>query len=272
MSVHDILNGYWEEGYHYYLELNDDSLIVRRYDRQIVLETEISWQEKDDIIEIILKDDILSYTYDHQMMSEIRRLTYENGVLKLLYHSTINGDTEYILKKVDHSPFSHIIIKDEEYIDSLQGKWYRWNGNGDYLKIRGNKVCWMDTEEEFHVVSYVSSLNKVQLIPADLCRGNFRAFSSIDVREDMLTCFMIVYDMSVPMSVFARKEMLEKIDVPDEAKRKPSNTMTSDHRPLDPFTEQKEEDKEVFRCPDCGAEYKNEIPKFCSECGRKLKD
>ena len=272
MSASDILNGYWEEGYHYYLEFQDDSLIVRGYDRKVVLETKVSYEEKDDLIEIRLKDNFLSYTYDHQMMSEIRRLTYEDGLLKLLYHSTINGETEYVLKKVDHSPFSHIIIRDEEYIDSLQGKWYRWNGNGDYLEIKGNKVYWMNMEEEFHVVSYVSVPDKVQLVPADLCQGNFRGFTSIDVKEDMLTCYMIVYDMSVPLSVFARKEMLEKISVPEEAKRKPSNTMTSDHRPLNPFVEKEEENKEVFRCPECGAEYKKEIPKFCSECGRKLKE
>ena len=27
------LNGYWEEGYHYYLEFRDGKLTVRRYDR-----------------------------------------------------------------------------------------------------------------------------------------------------------------------------------------------------------------------------------------------
>lgn len=272
MSASDVLNGYWEEGYHYYLEFQDDFLIVRQYDRKIVLETEVSCEEKDNQIEIRLKDKILSYTFDHQMMSEIRRLRYEDGVLKLLYHSAINGDKEYTLKKTDHSPFSHIIIRDEEYINSLQGKWYRWNGNGDYLEIRGNKVYWMNMEEDFRVVSYVSTPDKVQLVPADLCQGNFRGFTSIDVKEDMLTCFMIVYDMSVPLSVFARKEMLDKINVPERAKRKPSDTMTSDHRPLNPFIEEKEENKEVFRCPECGMEYKNEIPKFCAECGRKLKE
>ena len=43
MPYSDKLNGYWEEGYHYYLEFRDDKLTLRRYDRVIELETTVTY-------------------------------------------------------------------------------------------------------------------------------------------------------------------------------------------------------------------------------------
>ena len=41
MAYSEKLNGYWEEGYHYYMEFRDEKLTMREYRRKIVLETTV---------------------------------------------------------------------------------------------------------------------------------------------------------------------------------------------------------------------------------------
>ena len=100
----------------------------------------------------------------------------------------------------------------------------------------------------------------------------------------MLTTTMMVCDASMPLYVFARKDMLDKIEVPSAAKRPMVNTMQYHPAPTDPKnsfigmsmlsspapdTEDIPESGYKF-CPSCG--YNNsEGMKFCPECGTKLK-
>ena len=125
MTYSKKLNGYWEEGYHYYLEFCDALLTVRGYDRAVQLETEISYDaealERGERTVIQLKDKVLSRSLTGEMMTEIGELAWENGELEFLYHYPILGDTVYTLHKVDHGPFAHIILRDEEYMDKLTG-------------------------------------------------------------------------------------------------------------------------------------------------------
>ena len=43
MKYSDKLNGYWEEGYHYYLEFRNEKLTVRGYNRAVSLKTKVSY-------------------------------------------------------------------------------------------------------------------------------------------------------------------------------------------------------------------------------------
>ena len=61
---HTCLNGFYEEGYHYYMEISDGVLTVRDYARRIMLTTDISWDEealeREEKTEIYLTDNVLS--------------------------------------------------------------------------------------------------------------------------------------------------------------------------------------------------------------------
>ena len=291
MKYSDKLNGYWEEGYHYYLEFRDDKLTVRGYDRGIRLETTVSYDaEKLDSGErtvISLADNILSRTYEGKMMTEIKELAYENGELKFLYYYTIMGETLYTLTKKENGPFDHIIIRDEEFIDKLQGRWEQWTASGEGgtpMIINGNTVSWVGGGGQFHVVSYRYAPDKVYITPADLTKSDFNAFTKIQVLPDMLTTTMMVCDMSMPLSVFARKDMIDKIDIPGGAKIRPRNTMICE--PMMPSTaapigmngfmgimemqEVIESCKNTKYCSGCGKRLPDEAVKFCPECGNKL--
>ena len=161
------LNGYWEEGYHYYLEFRDEKLTVRGYDRRIALETTVSYDaaalERGERTVITPADPVLSRTLFGEMMTEIGELAWEDGELKFLYHYPILGDTLYTLHKVDHGPFAHILIRDEAYLERLQGEWIRWGGRDaeDKLIIKGNHLCWEGLGGGlFHVISYTYAPDK----------------------------------------------------------------------------------------------------------------
>ena len=117
MAWSEKLNGFWEEGYHYYLEFRDEKLTVRNYRREIAIETKVSYDsealDRGERTIIELADNVLSRTWDGEMMTEIKELAYENGELKMLYYYTIMGETLYTLKKVTHGPFEHIRIRDD---------------------------------------------------------------------------------------------------------------------------------------------------------------
>ena len=303
----DKINGFWEEGYHYYIEIADDTLTVRDYARRVMLVTRISYSagaaEKGEKTPIILEDRVLSRDASGDPFTIIRTLDYEDGELRMLYYYTIMGETVYTLKKVDHGPFDHIIIRDGEFLDKLQGDWYRWSAGGglsEKVTIRDNVISIMGNDCAFHVVSYKYDKDSVYIVPEDLTQSNFPSYTQFRVEPDMLTSTMIVFDASMPLSVFARKDMLDKIAVPDAARRPMVSTMqfrpdgpaftmsgglmgmadpgeggpdgdNSEGQDPDAGKEAEVPDRPSFKfCPQCGCEFKGAVPRFCAQCGTKL--
>ena len=304
MRYSDKINGFWEEGYHYYLEFCDGKLTVRDYRRSIMLVTDVEYDA--DLIEnggpalISLADNVLSRTWEGEMMIEIKELKYEDGQLKMLYNYTIMGETLYTLKKVENGPFDYIIIRDDEFIDALQGKWKEWraNGSGDYLTIEGNSMTYFGSEiGRFHVVSYKYSPEQVFIVPENLINDNFGMFCKFEVLPDMLTTYMQVFDMSMPMTVFAREDMMDKIEIPPQAKRpayntmmyNPNNIFDNNIKPnigmmniMDIKTDEpavKDTERQPVYvdadgdncCGTCGSKIGAEYGRFCPECGSRLK-
>lgn len=239
MKYSDKLDGFWEEGYHYYLEFRGKRLTVRDYRRAVALETTVRYAakaiESGERAVISLADNVLSRTASGEPFTMIRELAWEDGELKMLYYYTIMGETLYTLKKVDHGPFDHIVIRDDEFLPRLRGEWVEWSASGDgsVLTIRGDRLSWLgEINAPVHVISYKGSPEEVRIVPADLSQNEFRGFCPISVLPDMLTTYMIVCDMNMPMTVFARADMIDKIDVPPEAKAVPRNTMLPPDEPM----------------------------------------
>lgn len=288
MKYSEKLNGYWEEGYHYYIEIRDGEMTIRDYMRKVQLKTGIAYDaeiaEAGERTVITPENNVLSRTAKGDIFEAIQELAYNNGELEFLYHYTITGDTLYSLKKVDHGPFDHILIRDDEYLDRLQGEWKQWTagGEGTTLTIRGNRLTWLGkTEYPFHVVSRKSSTDDVDIVPEDLTENSFPGFNSIHIHPDMLTTYLQVFDMSVPMTVFARADMLDKIEIPESAKAEPRSTMMNPDFSgrqnngfpgffnRDTSAENHKKARPSF-CPNCGTKVEPKDAKFCSGCGQKL--
>lgn len=231
MKYSKLLEGFWEEGYHYYLEIRKNLLTVRDYRRRIELETKIKYDaralESGERTVILLADNVLSRNAAGEPFTMIRELAYENGELKLLYYYTIMGETLYMLKKVDHGPFDHIIIRDKEFEKRLAGVWEQWSpdGRGVPVTIKNGRITLFGSEEPFHVISYAGSPDNVYIVPADLTQSDFPGCTRFEVFPDMLTSRYIVCDADMPLNVYARADMLDKIPIPEEAKRPVRNTM-----------------------------------------------
>ena len=111
MGYSDKLNGYWEEGYHYYMEFRDDKLTMREYRRKVILETTVRYDaealDRGEETEIVPEDPVFDRWPDGKMAMEIRSLRYAGGELKMLRYYTIMGEKESTLKKVEGGPFRH---------------------------------------------------------------------------------------------------------------------------------------------------------------------
>ncbi len=218
MKYSEKLNGYWEEGYHYYVEIRDVAMTVRDYRRKIALETHISYDadglERGERTVISTGDNVLSRDGSGNPFTMIKELAYENGELKLLYYYTIMGETLYTLKKVENGPFDHITIRDEEYLPRLQGRWVEWSENGkhaDSLTISGDRLTMPGVNgARVHAVSYKYDKDRVYIVPANLISSDFGAWTRIEVLPDMLTTRMIIFDASVPLSVLHGRICLVK--------------------------------------------------------------
>ena len=231
----DKLNGFWEEGYHYYLEFDNEKLTVRNYDRSVAIRTTVDYDAKaidrGERTVISLADNVLSRDGSGEPFTMIRELAYEGGELKFLYYYTIMGEKLYTLKKVDHGPFAHIIIRDDEYLKQLQGSWYQIRGGkltDEKMVIVGNtiKALWSEAKP-FHVVSYTYDKDSVYIVPENLISSDFGGYTAVEVKPGMLTTRMIIYDASMPVFNFVRKGDVGKVNVPDEADRPVGSTMVN---------------------------------------------
>ncbi|MBO4422148.1 MAG: hypothetical protein J5879_01825 [Clostridia bacterium] len=240
MRYSDKLNGYWEEGYHYYFDIRKNKFTLRDASKKVKFETWIKYDakrlESGERTELQIGEKMLATTYKGEPMWYITGLYYENGEIHMDTHYTITGDDHYVLKKVDHDPFYEFLIRDDEYLKRLRGEWVRWNEDGNTsntIEIKGNEIRFLFEGRlmekcKFHVLSYRSSPDRVYLNNYDLTVSGLYMFSQLDVLPDMLTGYEMVCDMDMPLSVYARRDMLDKITVPAAALKKPRNTMVYD--------------------------------------------
>ena len=134
------------------------------------------------------------------------------------------------------------------------------------------------------MISYRYDPNKVLLTPEDLSREQFRGITQIEVLPDMLVTKMIVYDMDIPDTVFARRDKLDTIIPPPSATKTPRNTMTYRGGGENIMvmgmgmgglagTAPKSggNDGRCRFCPGCGKDFGDKPPKFCTECGNSLR-
>lgn len=205
-GVQEQLQGYWEEGYAYYLEFSEDQrLTVRDYAKRVVLETGYDLEAEDDASTIILLDETgLRYAPEDDPLIFIRSLRLEGETLYLTEeYPLMEKKTAYELHKVDHGPFSNIIIGDE-LLPDLEGRWD--DEEGFYVLEIENNMLYLywgsDNErpaiaEPIHLISYAwDDSGQKWLVPEDLTRTDFQGYTAFrwDDEADAITTQMEVFD------------------------------------------------------------------------------
>ena len=237
MKYSDKLNGYWEEGYHYYFEIRGKSFTLRDASKRVVFETDVKYDakklESGEKTELKIGETTLARTYKGEPMWYITGLYYENGIIHMDTHYTITGDSSYDLHKVDHGPFYNLLVLDDKYLDMLQGEWVQWRPDGSKnstVRIIKNEIRFLYNgsvldKANFHVIAYRSSPERPFISSEDLTVHGIGMYNELKIEPGMLTGYEMVCDMDMPLSVFARRDMIDKIDIPPAALRKPRNTM-----------------------------------------------
>ncbi len=237
MRYSEKLNGYWEEGYHYYIEIRDGNFTIRDYRRRIIFSTTVEY-DADSLdsgrrTELHIGETVISKTAMGEPMMYITGMYWDNGEIIMDEHYTIMGDYHYVLHKTDNGPFDHIVILDDTYLDKLKGEWIKWTKDGskkNSLFITGNDLIFRYDGSnmnivKIHVISYKTDPDRIYIVNQDLTADNLEGFTNITVYPDMLTGRPIIMDAEVPLSVFARENMLDKITIPPEAQGEIRNTM-----------------------------------------------
>ena len=231
------LDGYYEEGYHYYMEIRGQELTVRDYARRIELVTAFTADEdamkRGEPAELALKDPVLSRDGYGRPFTWIKKLTFEGDRLEMDYYYTILGDKHYTIRKVDHGPFDHIVILDKEHLESLQGVWVDPLRPENTLEFKKNELRYLYKNtplftEKIHVVTRKTAPDMVFVVPEDLTQTEFKGLQEIAVLPDMLTTRDIVMDLSTPLRAFVRKENIGKVPLPPGVYEKPRNLMVDE--------------------------------------------
>ena len=279
-----VLDGFYEEGYHYYMEIREGVLTVRDYGRRLMLTTDISWDEdaleREEKSVLQLKDNVLSRSADGEPFTMIKQLAYDHGSLEMDYFYTIMGDSHYTLKKVDHGPFDHILILDDEWLPKLQGTWVNGVNPSETIEFKDDhmELFWDKTSRlstKVHVTAPKSYPDQIQIQDEDFTKWDFGFYTFFDVEPEMLTTRMIISDADVPLTAFIRAENLGKIKLPESVNRPIRNTMTNPgYRPAfnfslnpAPVLQEENEDGETWTCPLCGNN--GNTGKFCPICGAR---
>lgn len=197
--------GYWESGCDYYLQIEDDRLILRDYARRIVLDTFFTAQAvSDGSMELIPGESGLSYEEKPDNYAEITQMCLENGEIRLnVRFIASERDEEYMLRQVENGPFDHIIILDDEVLPEFEGVWHEPDQEWT-MEISGAHLCvypddypdnrWIDAD--IHAIRYSrdETDGTVYLVPEDLTADDFGGFTFFDYCGETLNTIMIVYD------------------------------------------------------------------------------
>lgn len=215
--------------------------VLRDYGKRIIFETDVKYDakklESGEKTVLTIGETALARTYKGEPMWYITGIYYENGNIHMDTHYTITGDSSYDLHKVDHDPFYNLLVLDDKYLNGLQGEWVQWSKNGDKnstLRIKNNEISFLYRgsvldKAKFHVLAYRSDPDNAFISSEDLTVHGIGMYNELKIKPDMLTGYETVCDADMPLSVFARRDMLDKIEIPAAAKREMRNTM--EYRP-----------------------------------------
>lgn len=256
----DKLNGYWEAKYDYYAEIRNGEITLRDGSKRVMFKTSIKYDlkklESGEKTELNIGYTTIAANYKGEPMWYITAFYCENGKIYMdSYYTITDKNYHNEFKKVDHDPFYNVLVLDDKYLKQLQGEWVEWRkdkSTNSTIEIKGNEIRFLYTgsvidKRKFHVIAYRSSPEQVFISDEDLCTTGIGMYSTLDVLPDMLTGYEMVCDMDMPLSVFARRDMLDKIIVPPAAMREPRNTMMCDDPPVmtDPVDDPPEKSSEM---------------------------
>lgn len=218
-QVSEELQGYWESDNYMYLEFTGDELILRDYSKQIILQSPYTCEREEDRIRILPEStDLVYWQWFDTPFAHITDFYLENGTVSLtwLTEGETKDEETAVFESAEEGPFADILIRDEEFLEELQGTWKEdTDGIGYTVQIDGNHMTIgfeqedgtlsSSFETDFHVISYVYNDSLIYLIQADLVNTEFYGFSQFQYRDGALYTQIMVADADWDTGVIFKK-------------------------------------------------------------------
>lgn len=212
------LQGYWEQENYCYLEIDGTHMTLRDGLKRLVMDCDFTTEEQEGQIIILPETDALQYPPPYEgPYAYVEEMYYEEGVIHLQYHFAYRPEEskEYLLLYTEEGPFDHITIRDEEYLEELEGTWedsrksYMIRINGNHMEIGWyyDETFDLQYETDFHIISYDYAPNQLFLIQEDLVGTEFYAFTRFEYRDGKLETNEMIMDADWDTSI-----TFEKID------------------------------------------------------------
>ena len=233
------LDGYWEEGYHYYFEIRGDRITVRDASKRVCLERNVSYDpdavRRGEGTGILVPDAVISRAYDGSPMVYMTSLRFEDGEIRMGRYFTVTREAQrYSLHRAEHDPFWNILILDEDELPLISGDWVDALRPDSVLRVEGDEASFfyagMPTygPVRVHVTAHRGQQPPVKkLTEADLTSSGIGEYSDLEIRDGMLCGYRSVTDVSVPLTCFVRPEDVGKKELPEQAYAPVEDTMTA---------------------------------------------
>ena len=206
------LLGYWRCGYSYYMEIGEDELIIRDSMKRPIMETGYDVVKDKEKLYLQPEEDFFTYPYLEEPYATVTEFYCEDGTIYLHYfHHYMPDETkEAIFEATEEGPFDNILIRDDEFLEELQGRWVEDPSGFSVLTINGNHMTigyesdgeyTVLDEMDIHVISYTYSLERVYLIQDDLIETEFYGFTQFEYLNGRLCTNEMVMDADWDTSV-----------------------------------------------------------------------
>lgn len=206
------LLGYWRSGSSYYMEIGEEELIIRDSMKRPIMETGYEVVKYNEKLYLHPQEDFFTYPNLAEPYATVTELYCEDGTIYLhYYHHYMPDETkEAVFEATEEGPFDNILIRDDEYLEELQGRWQEDPSGFSVLTIDGNHMTVgyesdgeyiVLDEMDIHVISYRYAPERVYLIQDDLIETEFYGFTQFEYLNGRLCANEMVMDADWDTSV-----------------------------------------------------------------------
>lgn len=206
------LFGYWRSDSSYYMEIGEEGIIIRDTMKRPIMETGYDVVKYKEKLYLQPEEDYFTYPKLEEPYATVTELYYEDGKIYLHYfhHYTPDETREMVFEATKEGPFDNILIRDDELLEELQGRWEEDPSGFSVLTIDGNHMTvgyesdgeyTVLEEVDIHVISYRFAPERVYLIQDDLIETEFYGFTQFEYLNGRLCTNEMVMDADWDTSV-----------------------------------------------------------------------
>ena len=206
------LFGYWISESAYYMEIGEEGLIIRDSMKRPIMETGYDVVKYKEKLYLQPEEDFFTYPNLAEPYATVTELYYEDGKIYLHYfhHYTPDETKEKVFEATEEGPFDPILIRADEFLEDLQGKWQEDPSGFSVLTINGNHMTvgyesdgeyTVLEEVDIHVISYKYAPERVHLIQDDLIETEIYGFTQFEYLNGRLCTNEMVMDADWDTSV-----------------------------------------------------------------------